>query len=259
MTVEAIVGKAMPAWASFDAIRVGMRATSAEEDIGPAASVSRLALCLRLLDSICPCRDAALVELNWEQGSDAQPDGTVHLVATVTRCGADTRTDVGRIVQDLRLVDRAGNDLQRGRVRWRVPSVTVPDDPARTALEFGSVAWGKRVGERLAKNNAFRSTTTPFDGTIGFSSGPDEVNFRIYRGDVIEVSRKAIDGPTFTIDATELIWLLLLTSPTNDFVRRTMDGVFKVRGNGFQYVRMIKAIMLILDEARAEVAEALSA
>jgi hypothetical protein len=252
---EPLIGRPLPSGAAFAAIQVGMRATSAEADYPPAGGPALLA---GLLGAVRPCPDAAVSQLTWEQ-LPAEPSGRVHLVGTVTRCGPGGPRGSGRIVQDLRLVDAAGTELQRGRVQWHVPSVSVPDDPARTAFSFGSVEWGKRVGARLSANAAFRSTTTPFDGAIGFSSGTDEVSFRIYRGEVIEVARKAVSGPTFTIDAPELTWLALLTSPTNDFVRRTMTGAFKVRGDGFQYVRMIKAIMLILDEARAEAAEALHA
>jgi hypothetical protein len=253
------IRESLPSGAGPDEVRVGMRTVSADVVVGPAAATSRLAAIVPLVASVRPCHNAELVELAWELASGTVAVGAAHLVATVTRCGPDGEPDTGRVVQDLRLVDEAGGELQRARVRWRVPGAVVPADPARRAFELGSVAWGKRVGERLAKNSAFRSTTTPFDGAIGFSAGPDEVNFRIYRGEIIEVARKAVDGPTFTIDASELTWLQLLTSPTNDFVRRTMAGAFKVRGNGFQYVRMIKAVMLILDEARAEAAEALDA
>lgn len=239
----------------FDDVRVGSQITSPAVHLGSASNAGQLGGLMSLLESVRPCPDAELVELTWtHRGS---PSGSAHLVATVTRCGSGG--DGGRIVQDLRLVDGAGDEAQQARARWRVAGVAVSDDPARTAYEFGSVAWGRRVGERLAENPAFRSTTTPFDGAIGFSAGPDEVSFRIYRGEIVEVARKAVDGPTFTIDAAELTWLQLLTAPTNDFVRRTMTGAFKVRGNGFQYVRMIKAVMLIIDAARAELAEALDA
>lgn len=239
----------------FDDVHVGLRVSSPAVRLGSATSAGQLGGLVSLLDSVRPCPDAELVELTWTHGG-AQV-GLAHLVSTITRCGHDD--DGGRIVQDLRLVDSAGGEVQQARARWRVAGVTVPDDPARTAFEFGSVAWGRRVGARLAKNPAFGSTTKPFDGAIGFSAGPDEVNFRIYRGEIVEVARKAVDGPTFTIDAGELTWLQLLTAPTNDFVRRTMTGAFTVRGNGFQYVRMIKAIVLIIDAARAELAEALDA
>jgi putative sterol carrier protein len=252
---EPLIGRSLPPGAAFADIKVGLRAVSTEV-CEPAAS--GLALLAGLLGAVRPCADATISQLTWEQ-LPGEPTGGVHLVGTVTRYGPGGKPGSGRIVQDLRLVDAEGIELQRGRAQWHVPSVSVPEDPALAAFSLGSVEWGKRVGARLSVNAAFRSTTTPFDGAIGFSSGTDEVNFRIYRGEVIEVSRKAVNGPTFTIDAPELTWLDLLASPTNDFVRRTMTGAFKVRGDGFQYVRMIKAVMLILDEARAEAAEALHA
>ena len=242
---------------ALDDVHVGSQVTSPAVRLGSATNAGQLGGLVSLIESVRPCPDAELVELTWTHGGS--PAGLAHLVATVTRCGPDGDADTARVVQDLRLVDSAGCEVQQARARWRVAGVTVADDPVRTAYEFGSVAWGRRVGKRLAENPAFRSTTTPFDGAIGFSAGPDEVSFRIYRGEIVEVARKAVDGPTFTVDAAELTWLELLTAPTNDFVRRTMTGAFKVRGNGFQYVRMIKAVMLIIDAARAELAEVLDA
>lgn len=253
MTVP-IIGLALPTDAQFEDIRIGMTAMSPERlsgDTGPG----RLATLAELAGSVRPCRAAELVALDWKDTSNGA-GGVVHLMATVTRCGTSSDRDAARIVQDLRVLDAMGAQVQQARAQWRVPSIKVSADPARLCLEFGSVQWGRRIGERLSRNAAFISTTTPFDGAIGFSSGSDEVSFRIYRGQLVEVARKAVEGPTFTIDADELTWLSLLTGPTNDFVRRTMTGAFRVRGNGFQYVRMIKAIVLVLDEARAEVLEA---
>ncbi|WP_432828669.1 hypothetical protein [Dactylosporangium sp. CA-092794] len=259
-TERAVLGRPLPPDAAAEDVVVGMRQIGAETLLGPADGTTRMGVVLGLVSAAVPCRGAQLVALDWAEQSAATPEDRVHLVSTVVRHGPEGR-DAARLVTDLRLVDAAGVEVQRGRARWRVPSVNLAgqDDRARVAFELGSVAWGRRIGERLAGNAAFRSTTTPFDGAIGFSCGTDEVNFRVYRGSIVEVARKAVDGPTFTIDAPELTWLELLTVPTNDYFRRTMTGSFKVRGNGFQYVRMIKAVMLILDEARAEVAEVLHA
>jgi hypothetical protein len=254
---RALLEQKLPDDAAFAELRVGMGRVGPLAAAGSTAGAARARLLAELLGGAVPCADAELVELEWAEQRSATADAQVRLVSTITRLGP-AAAGGARVGSDLRVVDGEGVELQRGRASWRVPSAQLPDqDPVRVALELGSVPWGRRIAERLAANEAFRSTTTPFDGAIGFSSGPDEVSFRIYRGVIVEVARKAVDGPTFTIGAPELTWLSLLTSPMNDFVRRT--GAFKVRGNGFQYVRMIKAIMLILDEARAELAEVLDA
>ena len=261
LDVAAFIGRPLPAGARYPDLRIGMLVTSPEAAAAPdSVAADGLGSLIGLLESVQPCSGASVDHLTFDR-LRADPGGhlPVHLAAIITRLSPPDQAGAARVTQDLRLVDPAGLELCRARAVWTVPAAGAPQDGARVALALGSVEWGKRVAERLATNAAFHSTTRPFDGTIGFSAGPDEVNFRIYRGEVIEISRKALTGPTFVIDAPELTWLQLLASPVNDYVRRTMTGAFKIRGDGFQYVRMIKAVMLILDEARAEAAAALSA
>jgi hypothetical protein len=258
----AVIGRPLPADARYQDLRIGMLVTSPEVAPAPdGLAAGDLGSVVGLLESVRPCLGATVGQLTFDRvRSDPGGHVPVHLAAIITRLGPPDKAGVGRVTQDLRLVDPSGTELGRARAGWLVPSAeSLPRDEERTALSVGSVEWGKRVAERLASNAAFHSTTRPFDGAIGFSAGPDEVNFRIYRGKVVEVARKSVTGPTFVIDAPELTWLELLTSPVNDYFRRTMTGAFKIRGDGFQYVRMIKAIMLILDDARAEAAEAFSA
>jgi hypothetical protein len=259
--VAAAIGRPLPADARYRDLRIGMLVTSPQLDSQPGGpEVGRLESLIGLLKSVQPCLGASVDHLTFDRlQADPGRDFPVHLAAIITRLSPPDKAGAGRVTQDLRLVDPSGTELGRARAVWAVPAAGTPQDGARVALAFGSVEWGRRVGERLAKNAAFRSTTLPFDGTIGFSADADVVNFRIYRGEVIVISRKAVTGATFVIDAAELTWLQLLASPVNDYFRRTMTGAFTIRGDGFQYVRMIKAVMLILDEARAEAAEALSA
>lgn len=266
MTAPALDASSVSLWADVsgpvpaDRLRIGLRHTGAAVDLGPAAGAARARLLADQLAAILPAEEAELTSLEWASLA-AEPGRPVHLVATVVRCRAERGAGT-TVLQDLRVVvdEDPRTVVLRGQAGWHVAGAQPPEtDRVRVALEVGSVPWGHRIAERLATNSEFRSTTTPFDGAISFSSGADEVSFRVYRGAVVEVARKAVLGPTFTIRAPELTWLELLASPTNDYVRRTMTKAFTVRGDGFQYVRMIKAIMVILDEARAEATEALHA
>src|SRR5690606_5140019 len=51
----------------------------------------------------------------------------------------------------------------------------------------------------------------------------------------------------------------MLAAKRSDYVRRAGQGQFSSSGSSFQYLRMFKAIMLILDAARTEVREAADA
>ncbi|MCE3554939.1 hypothetical protein LWC33_26235 [Pseudonocardia sp. RS11V-5] len=61
---------------------------------------------------------------------------------------------------------------------------------------------------------------------------------------------RAALGPTFTVEADELTWTELVTAPANEFTRFAMSGRFGMRGNGYEYLRLTKALHLIVDAAR---------
>ncbi|MGH3518973.1 MAG: hypothetical protein ACRDQ7_16435, partial [Haloechinothrix sp.] len=81
--------------------------------------------------------------------------------------------------------------------------------------------------------------------------GAQEVHLRVYRGRVIEVTRRAPLGATFTLGASELVWTELITGPRNDFMQRAMRGQFEVQGSGYEYLRLTKVLSVICDNARA--------
>jgi hypothetical protein len=154
------------------------------------------------------------------------------------------------------LVDATGRVFERARLRWRVPGGSAGDGgPLVAVLDVASVGWAGWLADRLGRNEEFASATGTFDGSIGIAAGDHEVHFRIYRGKIVETARRSLNGATFTVNASEAIWLELFTGPRNDFVLRTMRGEIRTTGSGFQYLRMIKALMVLFDEARAGVAE----
>jgi hypothetical protein len=206
-----------------------------------------------LLGGVVPCRGARLTDLVWRQPTLAAPNATARLTMTITRWRAESAA--GRVHGALRLVGAADELLASGESKWEVPGAQGTATPERIAWDVGSLAWGRRIADELGKDPAFASTTATFDGTIGIASGDDEIHLRIYRGAIIEVAPKALAGSTFTVWASELTWVEMLQSPRLDYVRRASSRQFTTRGNSFEYLRMFKALMLLVEQARANVAE----
>jgi hypothetical protein len=232
----------------FDEVRVGM---TSPVDVTPAAD-SAVPQLLPAIAQAAPVSDAVLTGLEWEQGAGTGSAG-VRGEAVVTRWKPARRRGRGTVHQDVRLFDAEGRVVERARVSWDVPAAKdVQDDeaPARAAWDVGSVAWGQHLAAGLAGNEAFTAAVATFDGSIGIRAGEEQVELRIYRGAVIEVARKSLEGPTFTITGSERAWIDLLSAPKNDYVARTGRNEFRSSGNNFQYLRIFKAIMLMVDEAQ---------
>jgi hypothetical protein len=238
----------LPGAADFDGVRVGM---VSDADVPPASAAGAPQLPAAVTQAP-PVRDARMVGLDWEPGARPGSVG-VRLEGIVTRWKPARRKGRGRVHQDVRLVDADGQVVERARVTWDVPAAgDVQDDEsaARAAWDVGTVAWGKHLAAGLAGNEDFTSAVETFDGSVGIRSGGEQVEFRIYRGTVIEVSRKTPEGPTFTITGSERAWVDLLAAGKNDLVARLGRNEFRSSGNNYQYLRIFRAIMLMVDEAR---------
>ncbi|MFI0482990.1 hypothetical protein [Actinomadura sp. 9N215] len=242
---------------------VGTRSRSARHVAGARGGTADppyavdLSVLLRLLEQVRPTGDAELAALRWDPqapppGGDGDGGGTaVRLEATVTRRVPGTGPGRATIHQAVHVVDDLDRVRSRSSVAWSVPATLSRDEAAEwEAADFASVRWGGRLRERLSGDARFAAAARSFDGAIAFAAQDRQVHFRIYRGEVIDVARKSLDGATFTVEGADLAWTELLAAPSNDFVRRTSDGLFRVQGSGYQYLRMIKAVMIMLDHAR---------
>jgi hypothetical protein len=241
----------IPVDAEFADVHVGMRTAEIEQPAG----VGGLELFHTAVLGVRPCRGAEAVELTWRRPATLSSE-PVRLSALVTRWRAEG--SLGFVSTALRLAGPDGAEVQDATVIWQVNDTvfTDADAAARVAWDSGSVAWGQNLAARLREDPEFVSTTATFDGTIALRSGVHEVQFRVYRGQIMEVSRKSLTDFTFCVQASERTWVELLAAPRNDFLRRTVARQFSVRGNGFQYLRMHKALMIIIDRARDAASEA---
>ena len=248
-----VVGAIQADARDFEDVRVGT-VSAVELPAAPGAAGPQL---LSSLAQVAPVADARMVDVQWQPAGRAGTTG-VRAEAVVTRWKPVRKRGRGRVHQDVRLLSAEGQLVEHAVVAWDVPAGTeVRDDEAasRVAWDVGTVAWGRHLAAGLADNERFASAVQTFDGSVAIRAGEEQVELRIYRGSVIEVARKSLDGPTFTVTGSERAWIDLLSSPKNDFVNRTQRNEFRSSGNNYQYLRIFKAIMLMVDEAQLAAAK----
>lgn len=156
-----------------------------------------------------------------------------------------------KIHGDYRLVDDGDTVVEHGTAVFFDRAEHAED--TAPALRFATPEWGTAILPYLEASEAFRSAIQAYDGTIGISGNGAEVHFRIYKGKVIEVGRRALKGSDFTVAASGATWCNLILGERNDFMDRAMKGEFKSTGSGYEYLRMTKVLILIIDAARTAV------
>jgi acyl dehydratase len=176
--------------------------------------------------------------------------------ATVTRCRRDRGRDAGLVNWHFCLLDRQGDTVQEGTNTISIPIRESPRDPDPAVLsDFCALPWGVLLRPLLLANAPFVEATQTFDGSFGLTCGRETLQVRVYKGTVLEVARSTPEGPTFTLQGTELAWTRLAFAERNDFIARTSTGQFSVSGNSFEYLRMTKALVAIWDSVRALAAQ----
>ena len=190
----------------------------------------------------------ALLDTNWRYLAPVHVGDVLRFEMTIIRCRRTRAGEQGVVDRHVALLNQHGERVQEGTTAILVRARTAGPDPVGRA--FGTVAWGEALATRLNTEARFESATASWDGTIGLRCGEDEVHLRVYRGRVLEATRRALHAPTFTVEADELTWTELLVGPDNDFTRRTMKGEFATRGSGYEYLRLTKAVTVLVDAAR---------
>jgi acyl dehydratase len=188
-----------------------------------------------------------LVDTHWSYRRPMRVGDEVRLELAIVRCRRTRRGDRGIVTRHMALVDRDGVVVQDGTTSAMVAARGPGPDPV--GLAFGTVPWGEALVARLGPR--FAESLASWDGAVGLRAGDHEVQLRIYRGKVIEVSGRAATGATFSLEADEPTWLELVTAPGNEFTRFAMTGRFTTRGNGYEYLRLTAALHQIVDAARA--------
>lgn len=191
----------------------------------------------------------ALLDSNWRYRAPLRVGDTIRFTMTITRCQRTTSGDNGVVNRHVWLLNQHGELIQEGTTAVLVRARNGPalDSVSRA---FATIGWAKALAERLSYDERFTSATSSWDGTVGLRCGDDEVHLRLYRGQVIDVTKRAPHGPTFTLGADELVWTELITGARNDFMQRVMRGQFEVSGSGYEYLRLTKVLHILVDNAR---------
>lgn len=183
---------------------------------------------------------------SWQPHREIGSGEAVCLHATVVRLVPGE--GFGTVVLCEELCDSEGVRVQSGSWTGRVPSHDVLAH--RTNRDVGTRAWGDSLRVRLAEDSAFGAAVATWDGTIGVRGGDHEIQFRIYRGQVVEVTPRTVHGATFTFGAPDRVWAELLTEPAARFGVSLMSGEFAVTGDAYEYLRLTKAVELLVEHAR---------
>jgi acyl dehydratase len=187
-----------------------------------------------------------LLDTHWSYRRPIRVGDSVRLAMTIVRCRRTTGGDRGVVTRHMRLLDAVGRTVQEGTTAALLDARGAGPDPVGRA--FGTVGWAEALTTQLTSE--FAESLATWDGSIGLRAGADEVCLRVYRGRVIEVAGRSALGPTFAVEADELTWTELVTAPANNYTRFAMAGRIGMRGNAYEYLRLTRALHLIVDAAR---------
>lgn len=190
----------------------------------------------------------ALLDTNWNYVGAIRIGDTLTCLITHTRLRR-TSTE-GRFVihRHVELTNQHGETVQRGTSA--LLAAAAPEFLPPLSADPGSLAWGKELARNLEAAADFTTATANYDGTIGLSVGQTEVHLRIYRGQIIDVSRRALKGADFTLWIPENVWWELMAAEDNELMKQTMSGNLRSTGNGSEYLRLTKVLNLMIDAAR---------
>jgi acyl dehydratase len=189
-----------------------------------------------------------LLDTHWQYLAPICVGDEIHFEMTIARLRRTSSGDRGVIGRAVRLLNQEGVVVQKGLT---AVLVRTRDAWRRVGQEPCTPAWAELMARRLNESGPFTQATATWDGTLGLAAESDEVHFRIYRGKVIDTGKRTPLGSTFTVSTCDLTWAELLAASSPDYMVKAMKGAFNVRGNVYEYVRLTKAISLLIDEARA--------
>lgn len=191
----------------------------------------------------------AMLDLHWSFLAPMHVGDRVTCELTVTRIRRSSSGGRGVVHRSIELRNQDGTVLQTGTSSLLVSART--DDSLPEQWDFLSKAAVDAIGAALDQDPGFREMTEAYDGTIGVTVGEAQMHLRVYRGRVIEASRRSLLGADFVVHISELDWTRLMTAPDNQFMQMSMTGRFRSRGSGAEYLRMTRALIAVVDTARA--------
>lgn len=174
--------------------------------------------------------------------------GEVNLITTVVRLNAQREGSSGWVTWHHELRTASGELVATAT---SIDLLRAEDLTRRSVQrDVGTLAWGEMLAARLVEDGRFQDAVATWDGAIGLRSGDHTVELRVYRGVVIEVTQRSPHGATFTVGADDRTWADVLTGPETSFGVRLMRGDFAVSGDPYEYLRLTKALEIIVGTAR---------
>ncbi|GHE88219.1 hypothetical protein GCM10017786_20260 [Amycolatopsis deserti] len=190
----------------------------------------------------------AATEESWTYHRPIKVGDELSLAVTIVRLRDGPGGGQGLVTRYNELLGADGTVIQSGTATALVRAGD--GGPRPTNRDVGTVAWGRQLADALTANPAFTSAVASWDGTIGLRGGEHEVHLRVYRGRIIDVTRRSPHGATFTFGASEQTWADLLTAEESRFGARLMTGEFTPGGDPYEYLRLTKALEIIVEVAR---------
>lgn len=190
----------------------------------------------------------ALLDTQWSYLAPLHVGDCLSCRVTITRVRRSSAGDKGVVSRRIELRNQDGVLVQEGTSSVLVAART--RDPLPASWDFLGPQDLEQLGRALDEDTNFRETTAAYDGTIGLTVGGSEAHLRIYRGRVIEASRRSLLGADFVVRISEQDWTRLMTAPTNEFMQMAMTGHFSSSGSGAEYLRMTRALIAVVDTAR---------
>lgn len=200
-------------------------------------------------------RATVMLDMNWQFLAEIVPGDEISFRMTITSRQRSSSRSKGSLGRDIEVLNAVGETVQRGSSTVLVEARTDGDGENLVPWAYCTPAWAERLAVQLKSNDTFRRATATWDGAIGLASDGGEVVLRVYRGEVIHAGTRVPNGPTFTLIAADRTWTELLTAETNEFMVRAMKGQFEVHGNAYEYVRLTKSVMSIVESARELIKE----
>lgn len=189
--------------------------------------------------------------VDWARIDGVAPGDSASVDTVITRIlQRDSAIEIDRHVQ---VRDSDGILLEEGLETWSAPwSVAVRSN---AGTDVCTRRWGDALAESLLEDQSFADSLATWDGTLGLrcddgSHRRREVHLRIYRGRIVDVSRRTPHGATFTFVADAVRWIELVTSARNEFMGRAIRGEFSSTGDGYEYLRLTKPLGIIIEHAR---------
>ncbi|QBJ97124.1 hypothetical protein ERC79_15080 [Rhodococcus sp. ABRD24] len=253
-----------PGTTSGHTLRVGTQTQSryarvnallAESGIALPAGTSLLGPAVAELLTPPPGTSSGVREyLSWRAHDPIEPDDSVRTESMITRVVADGDTTI--VVRRVVLRDNVNALREEAVETWQLRDVGTA--LALPATDFCTDRWGVLVRDSLAADPDFASSLATWDGTIGLRCDDREIHLRVYRGRIIDVTRRTPGGATFTFVAPGHTWVDVMLGERDDFMRRAIAGEFSSTGNGYEYLRLTKPLNIIIAHARTIAQEAQS-